>query len=56
MVTDAIARDWRSLEGFRAYLCGASPMVKRPPALLVRQMGVLPRAGVHADAFYASGT
>ena len=54
LVTDAIARDWRSLEGFRAYLCGAPPMVEAT-ALLVRQMGVLPEQ-VYADAFYASGT
>jgi ferredoxin-NAD(P)+ reductase (naphthalene dioxygenase ferredoxin-specific) len=54
IVTEAIAQDWRSLEGFRAYLCGAPPMVEAA-TLLVRQMGVLPEQ-IYADAFYASGT
>jgi len=54
LVTEAIARDWKSLEGFRAYLCGAPPMVEAT-TLLVRQMGVLPEQ-IYADAFYASGT
>jgi len=54
LVTEAIARDWQSLEGFRAYLCGAPPMVEAT-AHLVRQMGVQPDQ-VYADAFYASGT
>ncbi len=54
LVTDAIAQDWQSLAGFRAYLCGAPPMVEAT-ALLVRRMGVLP-SQIHADAFYASGT
>lgn len=54
LVTDAIAQDWKTLEGFRAYLCGAPPMVEAT-SLLVRQMGVLPEQ-IYADAFYASGT
>jgi len=54
LVTEAIAEDWSSLEGFRAYLCGAPPMVEAT-TLLVRQMGVLPEQ-IYADAFYASGT
>lgn len=54
LVTDAIAQDWQSLAGFRAYLCGAPPMVEAT-SLLVRRMGVLPEH-VYADAFYASGT
>ena len=54
LVTDAIAQDWQSLAGFRAYLCGAPPMVEAT-SLLVRRMGVLP-SQIHADAFYASGT
>jgi ferredoxin-NAD(P)+ reductase (naphthalene dioxygenase ferredoxin-specific) len=54
LVTEAIAQDWRSLEGFRAYLCGAPPMVEAA-TLLVQQMGVLPEQ-IYADAFYASGT
>ena len=54
LVTEAIAEDWRNLDGFRAYLCGAPPMVEAT-TLLVRQMGVLP-SQIYADAFYASGT
>lgn len=54
LVTEAIAQDWPSLDGFRAYLCGAPPMVEAT-SLLVRQMRVLPEQ-IHADAFYASGT
>jgi ferredoxin-NAD(P)+ reductase (naphthalene dioxygenase ferredoxin-specific) len=54
LVTDAIAEDWPSLAGFRAYLCGAPPMVEAT-ALLARRLGVLPTQ-VYADAFYASGT
>lgn len=54
LVTEAIAADWPSLAGFRAYLCGAPPMVEAT-ALLVRRLGVLP-AHIYADAFYASGT
>lgn len=54
LVTEAIAQDWAGLAGFRAYLCGAPPMVEAT-ALLVRQLGVLP-AQIYADAFYASGT
>ncbi|MBL7089569.1 2Fe-2S iron-sulfur cluster-binding protein [Acidovorax sp.] len=54
LVTDAIAHDWPSLASFRAYLCGAPPMVEAT-SLLVRQMGVLPEQ-IYVDAFYASGT
>lgn len=54
LVTEAITQDWKSLEGFRAYLCGAPPMVEAT-TLLVRQLGVLPEQ-IYADAFYASGT
>ncbi len=54
LVTEAITQDWKSLEGFRAYLCGAPPMVEAA-TLLVRQLGVLPEQ-IYADAFYASGT
>ena len=54
LVTEAIAQDWSSLDGFRAYLCGAPPMVEAT-TLLVKQMGVLPEQ-IYADAFYASGT
>lgn len=54
LVTDAVAQDWDSLAGWRAYLCGAPPMVEAA-AMLARQRGVLPEH-VYADAFYASGT
>jgi ferredoxin-NAD(P)+ reductase (naphthalene dioxygenase ferredoxin-specific) len=54
LVTEAIAQDWPRLDNFRAYLCGAPPMVEAT-SLLVRQMGVLPEQ-IYADAFYASGT
>lgn len=54
LVTEAIGTDWPRLNGFRAYLCGAPPMVEAT-SLLVRRLGVLPEH-VYADAFYASGT
>lgn len=54
LVTDAVAADWNSLAGWRAYLCGAPPMVEAA-TLLVQEKGVLPEH-IHADAFYASGT
>lgn len=54
LVTEAIAEDFSTLDGFRAYLCGAPPMVEAA-SLLVRQLGVLPEQ-IYADAFYASGT
>ena len=54
LVTDAFDRDWPSLQGWRAYLCGAPPMVEAA-SMLARKKGVLPEH-VYADAFYASGT
>ena len=54
LVTDAIEHDWPSLSGFRAYLCGAPPMVEAT-SRLVSRLGVLPEQ-IYADAFYASGT
>jgi ferredoxin-NAD(P)+ reductase (naphthalene dioxygenase ferredoxin-specific) len=52
VVTDAVAQDFDSLAGWRAYLCGAPPMVDAA-TFLVRQKGI--RAShIHADAFYAS--
>lgn len=54
LVTNAIAEDWSSLENFRAYLCGAPPMVEAV-TLLVQKLGLLPER-VYADAFYPSGT
>lgn len=53
LVTDAFNRDWDSLDGWRAYLCGAPPMVEAA-AILVKRKGVLAEH-VYADAFYASG-
>lgn len=53
LVTDAIERDWASLAGWRAYLCGAPAMVDALN-LLVTRMGIAP-GHVHADAFYPSG-
>lgn len=54
LVTDAFDRDWPSLHGWRAYLCGAPPMVEAA-TMLAKKKGVLPEH-VYADAFYASGT
>lgn len=54
LVTDAVAQDWDSLEGWRAYLCGAPPMVDAA-TFLAQRRGVLPEH-IHADAFYASST
>lgn len=54
LVTDAVVQDWSHLAGWRAYLCGAPPMVEAA-AMLVRQRGVLPDH-VYADAFYPSAT
>jgi ferredoxin-NAD(P)+ reductase (naphthalene dioxygenase ferredoxin-specific) len=50
LVTEAVAQDWTSLAGFRAYLCGAPAMVEAA-ALLVKARGVIPDQ-LHADAFY----
>ncbi|MBV0881896.1 2Fe-2S iron-sulfur cluster binding domain-containing protein [Noviherbaspirillum sp. L7-7A] len=50
LLTEALAQDWTSLAGFRAYLCGAPAMVEAA-ALLVRARGVTPDQ-LHADAFY----
>lgn len=52
LVTDAIAQDWPTLEGWRAYLCGSPPMVEAV-SLLARQRGVTAEH-LYADAFYAS--
>jgi naphthalene 1,2-dioxygenase ferredoxin reductase component len=53
-VTDAIAQDWDSLTGWRAYLCGAPPMVEAA-TMMVKQKGVY-ADHIYADAFYPSGT
>ncbi|MFV3335503.1 2Fe-2S iron-sulfur cluster-binding protein [Pseudomonas sp. NY15437] len=52
LVTDAIMADLSTLEGWRAYLCGAPAMVEAL-SLLVKRLG-LAHEHVHADAFYPS--
>ena len=54
LVTEAIAQDLPSLEGWRAYLCGSPPMVEAA-TMLARQKGMDP-ARIHADAFYTQPT
>jgi ferredoxin-NAD(P)+ reductase (naphthalene dioxygenase ferredoxin-specific) len=54
LVTDAVAEDLPNLDGWRAYLCGAPPMVDAA-TLLLRRRGIQPEH-VYADAFYASAT
>jgi ferredoxin-NAD(P)+ reductase (naphthalene dioxygenase ferredoxin-specific) len=53
LVTDAFNRDWPDLSGWRAYLCGAPPMVESA-AMMVKKKGIPPEH-VYADAFYPSG-
>jgi ferredoxin-NAD(P)+ reductase (naphthalene dioxygenase ferredoxin-specific) len=51
LVTDAVAQDWSSLAGWRAYVCGAPPMVDAA-SLMALERGIA--AGhIYADAFYA---
>ena len=52
LVTEAIAQDWESLDEWKAYFCGAPPMVDAA-TLLARQRGVAAEH-IHADAFYAN--
>lgn len=54
LVTDAIEQDWKSLKGWRAYLCGSPPMVEATTRL-VHAKGITPEQ-VYADAFYTSAT
>jgi len=54
LVTEAIAQDIDDFSGWRAYVCGAPPMVEATAAL-IKQRGIEPQH-VYADAFYASGT
>jgi ferredoxin-NAD(P)+ reductase (naphthalene dioxygenase ferredoxin-specific) len=54
LVTEAIAQDLADFSGWRAYVCGAPPMVEATAAL-IKQRGIEPHH-VYADAFYASGT
>lgn len=53
LVTEAIAQDLGSLQGWRAYLCGSPPMVEAT-AELVRRKGIAAEH-VCADAFYPQG-
>jgi CDP-4-dehydro-6-deoxyglucose reductase/ferredoxin-NAD(P)+ reductase (naphthalene dioxygenase ferredoxin-specific) len=50
LVTDAVAADFASLEGFKAYFAGPPLMVDAATAL-VRERGVESR-DIHADAFF----
>lgn len=52
LVTETVAQDHGKLTGWRAYLCGAPPMVEAATALL-RDRGVRDDH-IYADAFYAS--
>ena len=54
LVTDAIAEDIPDFQGWRAYVCGAPPMVEATAALLRQRH--MDENHIHADAFYASGT
>ncbi|MFM2107028.1 MAG: hypothetical protein RLZZ513_96 [Pseudomonadota bacterium] len=54
LVTEAIGQDLADFNGWRAYVCGAPPMVEATAAL-IKQRGIEPHH-VYADAFYASGT
>ena len=54
LVTEAIAQDLGSLDGWRAYLCGSPPMVEAA-TVLARQKGIAP-ARIYADAFYTQPT
>lgn len=53
LVTDAIESDFKSLDGWRAYLCGAPAMVDAL-SLIVAKLGIASEH-VHADAFYPGG-
>jgi ferredoxin-NAD(P)+ reductase (naphthalene dioxygenase ferredoxin-specific) len=53
LVTDAVYQDWPDLSGWRAYLCGAPPMVEAA-SMMIKKKGVLAEH-VYADAFYPSG-
>jgi ferredoxin-NAD(P)+ reductase (naphthalene dioxygenase ferredoxin-specific) len=54
IVTEAVANDWTSLSGWRAYLCGAPPMVDAA-SLVVRERGI-DADHIYADAFYAKAS
>lgn len=52
VVTDVVMREWSDLSGWRAYLCGAPPMVDAARQLM-KQKNVLAEH-IYADAYYAS--
>lgn len=52
LVTDAVFFDWKDLRDWRAYLCGAPPMVEA--ATLVAKAKGISMEHIYADAFYAS--
>ena len=52
LVTEAIAADRSSLEGFRTWLCGAPAMVEAA-TIVVKRLGI-PLEHVYADAFYST--
>ncbi|NYT67277.1 2Fe-2S iron-sulfur cluster-binding protein [Pusillimonas noertemannii] len=53
LVTEAVEQDWPRLDGFRAYVCGAPPMVEAATLMFTRKgLGI---EHIYADAFYASG-
>jgi ferredoxin-NAD(P)+ reductase (naphthalene dioxygenase ferredoxin-specific) len=52
LVTDAVSADWSDLCGWRAYLCGAPPMVEA--ATLIAKARGIAMEHIYADAFYAS--
>lgn len=54
LITEVISQDISDFRGWRAYVCGAPPMVEAT-ALLLKQHGINEQQ-VYADAFYASGT
>ncbi len=54
LITEAISQDISDFQGWRAYVCGAPPMVEAT-AVLLKQRGINEQQ-VYADAFYASGT
>lgn len=53
VVTQAVEQDWRSLNGWRAYLAG-SPVMVDAATLLLTSKGIQ-QEHIYADAFYASG-
>lgn len=52
LVTDAVAQDFGSLAGFRAYFCGAPAMVDAA-TLMAKSKGIAPEH-LHADAFHTN--